>query len=323
MGQDGILCGTQRAPRQLPRGPIANRPVAVGTAVARCPPHRPVLALLTHTVPTSETSTPKPFRPHVLPRHYSAPVYSGAVSSIGPCLGISLADRLPSTCSADSPLPLFADLVGTMRSLDSPLPYMGDLWLIAFSPRPASYPRAATGSPGSRAWSFSACLGSSTPQGRAALALSCDALLPSWQPDAVGSLHRLISELNTQPTDTPVQRFGCGLSTAPTWLGARVVRYAFPVRLFHSLLHAGLSRRIQITNLPHIPRVFMIFGGPLRPMRTGRRPALRGCYSVAPFTFRTVCVSPHPTVPGGAGPGISSPSAPRGPARARPECPRA
>jgi hypothetical protein len=26
--------------------------LAVGTAVTRCPPHRPVLALLTHTVPT-------------------------------------------------------------------------------------------------------------------------------------------------------------------------------------------------------------------------------------------------------------------------------
>src|ERR1700730_145455 len=32
------------------RGPA----VAVGTAVARCPPHRPVLALLTHTVLTSD-----------------------------------------------------------------------------------------------------------------------------------------------------------------------------------------------------------------------------------------------------------------------------
>src|SRR6266853_2701483 len=37
---------------------------------------------------------------------------------------------------------------------------MEDLWLIAFSSRPAHYLRAATGSPGSRAWSFSACLGS-------------------------------------------------------------------------------------------------------------------------------------------------------------------
>ena len=32
-------------------------------------------------------------------------------------------------------------------------------------------------------------------------------------------------------------------ATALTWLGARVVRYSFPVRLLHSLLHAGLSRR--------------------------------------------------------------------------------
>src|ERR1035438_2208425 len=30
---------------------------------------------------------------------------------------------------------------------------------------------------------------------------------------------------------------------ALTWFGARVVRNAFPVRLFHSLLNAGLSRR--------------------------------------------------------------------------------
>src|SRR5260370_28771820 len=76
---------------------------------------------------------------HALPRHCSAPVFSGAVSSIGPCLGISLADRLPSTCSAGSPLPLFADFVGTMRSLDSPRPCMEDLWLIAFSSPPAHY----------------------------------------------------------------------------------------------------------------------------------------------------------------------------------------
>ena len=33
-------------------------------------------------------------------QHYSAPMCSGTVSSIGPCLGFSLADRLPSTRSA-------------------------------------------------------------------------------------------------------------------------------------------------------------------------------------------------------------------------------
>jgi hypothetical protein len=31
-----------------------------------------------------------------------------------------------------------------------------------------------------------------------------------------------------------------------------VVRYAFPVRLFHSLLHAGSSRRIQVGNLRRV-----------------------------------------------------------------------
>src|SRR5437868_15273708 len=36
--------------RAGPGGPA----VAVGTAVTRCPPHRPVLALLTHTVLTSD-----------------------------------------------------------------------------------------------------------------------------------------------------------------------------------------------------------------------------------------------------------------------------
>jgi len=37
------------------------------------------------------------------------------------------------------------------------------------------------------------------------------------------------SELNTQPVYTPVQRFKCSLTTALAWLGARMVRYAFPV----------------------------------------------------------------------------------------------
>ena len=152
----------------------------------------------------------------------------------------SLVSGLPSTTSAGGRPLLFGCFAGTTPLYDSPPPSMRVLSLIAFSLRPAPHcSRAATGSPGSRAAQraprFSACMGSSTPQGRAALALACDALLPSWQPDAVGSLHRWISELNTQPTDTPVQRFKCSLTVALTWLGARVVRYSFPVRLFHSL----------------------------------------------------------------------------------------
>src|ERR1019366_8113561 len=167
----------------------------------------------------------------------------GVRHGLGSCV-FSLVGGLPSATSAGGRPLLFGCFVGTMPLYDSPPPCMRALSLIAFSLRPAPHcSRAATGSPGSRAWSFSACLGSSTPQGRAALALARDTLLPSLQSDAVGSLHHLISELNTQPTDTPVQRFKCSLTTALAWLGARVVRYTFPVRLFHSLLHAGLSRR--------------------------------------------------------------------------------
>ena len=68
-------------------------------------------------------------------------------------------------------------------------------------------------------------MGSSTPQGRGALALSHTALLPSGWGDTVGSLISQFSELNTQPAYTPVQRFKCSLTTALAWLGARMVRY--------------------------------------------------------------------------------------------------
>ncbi len=154
----------------------------------------------------------------------------------------SLVNGLPSTTSAGDGSLLFGCFAGTTPLYDSPLPCARDLSLIAFSLRPATFrPRAATGSPGSRAWNFSACMGSSTPRDCGALALSHAALLPSDQPDTVGFPHRKISELYTQPTDTPVQRFKCGLTAALAWLGARVVRYAFPVRLFHPLVGSRIG----------------------------------------------------------------------------------
>src|SRR5208337_113886 len=78
---------------------------------------------------------------------------------------------------------------------------------------------------------------------RDGLALASALVLPSDRSDSVGTRNQLISELNALPTDAPLQRFKCDLTTALAWLGARVARYAFPVRLFHSRLHAGLSRR--------------------------------------------------------------------------------
>src|ERR1019366_8144516 len=75
------------------------------------------------------------------------------------------------------------------------------------------------------------------------LALATAPVLPSACLDGVGARERWISELNILPADAPLPRFKCGLATALAGLGARVIRYAFPVRLLHSLLHAGLSRR--------------------------------------------------------------------------------
>src|SRR6266498_4633339 len=74
-----------------PGGP----PGAVGTAVTRCPPHRPVLALLTHTVPTLEMSTPGPLWHARTPGPLELPMCSGTVSSIGPMAG-NLLGRPPS-----------------------------------------------------------------------------------------------------------------------------------------------------------------------------------------------------------------------------------
>jgi hypothetical protein len=59
-------------------------------------------------------------------------------------------------------------------------------------------------------------MGSLTPQGCDALALTHAALLPSSHCDAVGFSpeHWAFSELYTQPTYTSVERFDCGLATA-------------------------------------------------------------------------------------------------------------
>jgi hypothetical protein len=55
----------------------------------------------------------------------------------------------------------------------------------------------------------------------------------------------IFSELNTQPACTPVYASPC-TSRCPTQNSGRVVRCSFLVGLFHSLLHAGLSRRTAL-----------------------------------------------------------------------------
>ena len=94
-------------------------------------------------------------------------------------------------------------------------------------------------------------MGSSTPQGCDALALSHATLLPSGWGDTVGFP---FSELITQPVYTPIQRFKCSLTTALAWLEARVVRYSFSVRLLHSLVGSRTGAAFRRFSLSVSPR---------------------------------------------------------------------
>jgi hypothetical protein len=70
-------------------------------------------------------------------------------------------------------------------------------------------------------------------------------VLPSAVFERVGTPGQRISRLNSRPACTPVQRFADALTSASACLGATVVRWSFDVGTFHSLLHAGLSRRSE------------------------------------------------------------------------------
>jgi len=76
-----------------------------------------------------------------------------------------------------------------------------------------------------------------------------------------------ISELNTQPAYTPVQRFKCSLATALAWLGVRMVATPFLCDSFihystpvypdaipaGGLLHGGLLAAECAWGLPRLP----------------------------------------------------------------------
>ena len=68
-------------------------------------------------------------------------------------------------------------------------------------------------------------------------------MLPSASVNDVGTLDSLISRLNSPACTYPFQRFASVLTDKDAWFGATVGRYSFDVGLFHSFLHAGLSRR--------------------------------------------------------------------------------
>src|ERR1039457_4800622 len=114
------------ARRAGPGGPA----VAVGTAVAHCPPHRPVLALLTHTVPASDTDVWRQSVRWPASRTRSSPCDPQIRHRVRYGLGsgvFSLACGLPSTTSAGDLSLLFGCFASTTPQYDSPLPCMRDL----------------------------------------------------------------------------------------------------------------------------------------------------------------------------------------------------
>src|ERR1017187_6991668 len=70
-----------------------------------------------------------------------------------------------------------------------------------------------------------------------------DSVLPSPSDDRVGDLSSWFSKLNTLPVAAPVYASDRISRCATQDSGSGWIRCSFPVGLFHSQLHAGLSRR--------------------------------------------------------------------------------
>jgi len=79
------------------------------------------------------------------------------------------------------------------------------------------------------------------------LALSPRIVLPSLPDNEVGAPEWVITELNGWPACSPVNAYDVPLRPRRHDSGPWWVATAFHVRLFHPLLHAGLSRRFYLS----------------------------------------------------------------------------
>jgi len=161
----------------------------------------------------------------------------------------SLAGVLPSTLSAApacGSVDLFEDFIGTTTPSDFSPPFVLDLRLAPF---PAGLLRCrAVGDEISRfsCMQFLDVLSSSTTWDRqrardgARLCVAFPLCPQGRHPNLP------FSKLYHPAHQCLCLRFDYRLTTVPARLEVRMVRYSFPVRLFHSLLHAGLSRRTDI-----------------------------------------------------------------------------
>ena len=137
--------------------------------VTRHPPHRPVLAQLTHTVPTLDHDVADQTRSarsvgsivHLVPLAQS-PAQAPAVGSPWPA-------AFPPCPPPPVSWPC-SDTSSVLCSRSTPQPRSSRTYTSSVSPSVPPTARARLGPLGSRAWSFYACMGSTTPQGHGALA---------------------------------------------------------------------------------------------------------------------------------------------------------
>jgi hypothetical protein len=120
------------------------------------------------------------------------------------------------------------------------------MWAVRLSPSPTGLScgslQAPPRSPGSRAWSFQTCVGSTTTQDRPGTCVSAPVRIAFRFDDSVGVPIAIFRSSIPSPS-VPVFTLQRWLHSARCKTRGRVVRYTFLVRLLHPLLHAGLSRR--------------------------------------------------------------------------------
>src|SRR3954447_24861125 len=97
-------------------------------------------------------------------------------------------------------------------------------------------------SPGSRAWSFQTCMGSTTTQGRPATCISVAGRVAFRSGYGVGALIANFRSSIPSPS-FPLFTLHWRPHGIQCKTRGRADRYSFLVRLFHPQLHAGLSRR--------------------------------------------------------------------------------
>src|ERR1035437_9061932 len=225
-------------------------PFAVGTTIADRPAHRSVRAELPHTAPTSdEWRQGAPWRTPLDPWALVPRSVSGACRVLrrspwpAPFPPHPPPRRLPLCSAASSVL---------WRSQPPPRrtrPACG------YSPsRTGLLPQTPRRSTGSRAYCFSACLGSSTTPGPAMareLSPSAGVAFPLTEKSRrpVLSFRSSIA----QPTDASVYASPAASRRPVQDSRSGWSRFSFPVGLFHPLQHAGLSRRTPSPCFPPVP----------------------------------------------------------------------